>query len=541
MSDIFISYASADRSNAKRFADSLESLGWSVWWDREIPIGKNFDGVIEEELNAAKCVIVLWSKESVRSRWVRTEASSAASRSVLVPVLIDAVPVPLEFTLIQAAQLANWDGDPAHPEYQRLLSAVQELVRTPRKTEPVLPHRPRANSSRTLAIVIIAAVILGVLIWSRTSGRVPSAVEDRSGSTATTNQPPATRNVSDAIDVRNAMSIKVGDRISDGIPAPGAGIIESPHSEDAYVFPATKGQRVYFHVTRFSNGMDQIVWKLVDPSGVEVFNTCLACTDPGLQVLSRDGMYSMVLGSATSTATGSYQLQLFNVPPPNQFPIRIGDRIADGIPGPGAGSIEVPGAEDVYTFTAMARQKIFIHVSDLSTGMDQIKLNLSEDDGMEIYDSCLACSDPGVQTLIKGGKYQISVSNKTNPATGTYRLQLFNVPPPTQFSIRIGDRIRPGQPGPGAGMIESPGSEDVYLFNASAGQKVYFHVLEHGSGMDQIGWRLADDIGMELFNTCLACGAPSIQTLAKGGTYTLTIGHARNAATGTYSLEIGTK
>jgi hypothetical protein len=392
-----------------------------------------------------------------------------------------------------------------------------------------------------VAMVVIAAVILGILIWSRASSlRTPTA-EHPSGDNSTTNQPPVTRDAGSAIDVRNAIPIKIGDRISDGVPSPGAGIIESPHSEDAYVFPATKGQRVYFHVIRISTGMDQIRWRLVGPSGVEVFDSCLGCTEPGLHVLSMDGMYSMVLGSATNPATGSYQVQLINVPPPNQFAIKIGDKISDGIPGPGAGVIEVSGAEDVYTFSAMPRQKVYIHVSDLSTGMDQILLRLSEEDGMEIFNSCLACSDPGVQTLLKGGNYTVSVTNKTNPATGTYRLQLFNVPPPAQFSIRIGDRIRPGQPGPGAGMIESPGSEDVYVFNASPGQKVYFHVLEHGTGMDQMRWRLTDDNGMELFNTCLACSDPGAQALVKGGAYSLTVGHPTNAATGTYAFEIGAK
>ncbi len=81
MNDIFISYASADRTVAHLLADDLEAFGWSVWWEREIPLGKPFDQVIEEELNAARCVIVLWSKESVRSRWVETEAGAAAASS----------------------------------------------------------------------------------------------------------------------------------------------------------------------------------------------------------------------------------------------------------------------------------------------------------------------------------------------------------------------------------------------------------------------------------------------------------------------------
>jgi hypothetical protein len=69
MSDIFISYASADRERARLLADALAQKGWSVWWDRTIPPGEEFDQVIEEALDAAKCVVVLWSKTSTASSW----------------------------------------------------------------------------------------------------------------------------------------------------------------------------------------------------------------------------------------------------------------------------------------------------------------------------------------------------------------------------------------------------------------------------------------------------------------------------------------
>src|SRR5262245_61063827 len=100
MNDIFLSYDRNARTRAQKFAEALESLGWSVWWDREILLGKSFDQVIEEELNAARCVIVLWSKDSIRSRWVKSEASAAIEREKLVPVFIDRVASPLEFRLI---------------------------------------------------------------------------------------------------------------------------------------------------------------------------------------------------------------------------------------------------------------------------------------------------------------------------------------------------------------------------------------------------------------------------------------------------------
>src|SRR4051812_13540774 len=120
MNQIFISYANADRAVAQHMADALESLGWSVWWDREIPFGKPFDQVIEEELNAAQCVVVLWSHDSIKSRWVKTEAGAAADRERLVPVLIEDVAIPLEFRRIQTAMLHGWRGDRNHPEFLQL-------------------------------------------------------------------------------------------------------------------------------------------------------------------------------------------------------------------------------------------------------------------------------------------------------------------------------------------------------------------------------------------------------------------------------------
>lgn len=50
MSDIFISYASADRERAKLLSTALDRRGWSAWWDRTIPPGREYDEVIEEAL-----------------------------------------------------------------------------------------------------------------------------------------------------------------------------------------------------------------------------------------------------------------------------------------------------------------------------------------------------------------------------------------------------------------------------------------------------------------------------------------------------------
>lgn len=105
--------------------------GWSIWWDRQIPAGKTFDEVIEKAINDAKCVVVVWTKESVNSRWVKTEAAEAAERGILIPILLENVKVPFEFRRIQAAQLINWNGDVNDESFIALLSSITATLGKP--------------------------------------------------------------------------------------------------------------------------------------------------------------------------------------------------------------------------------------------------------------------------------------------------------------------------------------------------------------------------------------------------------------------------
>src|SRR5262249_16435250 len=115
MADIFLSYASADRAEAERVATALQKHGRTVWWDRKIIAGDEFDRTIEREIDAARCVVVLWSQTSVGSEWVKNEAAAAAERGTLVPCSIETVKLPLEFRRKQTADLTGWRGNDAHP------------------------------------------------------------------------------------------------------------------------------------------------------------------------------------------------------------------------------------------------------------------------------------------------------------------------------------------------------------------------------------------------------------------------------------------
>ena len=297
-----------------------------------------------------------------------------------------------------------------------------------------------------------------------------------SGAAATTSGAPA-------VAPKGGFAIKIGDKIDEGVPGAGAGDIETPGAKDVYAFNAAPGQRVYFRRLKHGKDMEQIAWTLTDPDGAEVFDSRL-CTEPGVQLLRKGGTYTLTVGSDRVPATGPYTLQLFNVPPPQQFAITVGAPIREDVPGPGAGNIESPGVKDVYTFAAAPGQTVYLRNFEHGKDMEQVSWTLADADGMEVFDSRLY-TEPGVQRLRRGGTYTLTVGSDRVPTAGTYRLQLFNVPPPQQFAIKVGDTIKESTPGAGAGTIESPGAKDIYTFTTPPGQRVYFRKLQHDDGMEQ--------------------------------------------------------
>jgi hypothetical protein len=131
MSDIFISYKREEQLVARRLADALQKMGWSVWWDPKLRAGERFDDAIEEALKDAKSVIVMWSKLSVQSRYVRDEATFALNRNKLVPIQTEEVNLPFRFEGIQTTQLMNWDGSDNFPGFQKLIADLKSILGEP--------------------------------------------------------------------------------------------------------------------------------------------------------------------------------------------------------------------------------------------------------------------------------------------------------------------------------------------------------------------------------------------------------------------------
>ena len=128
MPDIFLSYNREDQAAARRFAEAFKAQGFDVWWDSALRSGETYDQVTEKALREAKAVVVLWSKKSVQSNWVRAEASIGQEHKHLAPVKIEACDLPVMFRLVQTAELSHWKGEAKDPAWLAFLSDVRRLV-----------------------------------------------------------------------------------------------------------------------------------------------------------------------------------------------------------------------------------------------------------------------------------------------------------------------------------------------------------------------------------------------------------------------------
>lgn len=179
---IFISYAHGDHPVAKALAEALTAHGFSVWWDHDIAVGKEWSDAIDRELRTADAVIVIWSRNSLASQWVIEEAQEGARRGVLFPIITQDARPPLGFRTYQAIDFSEWEGDPQAEEFQRLIDAITERTGKERRNlqqsydTAVSRHTITHWKSRNALVSLIAACVSAAYsIWD-VVGRVDGAI-----------------------------------------------------------------------------------------------------------------------------------------------------------------------------------------------------------------------------------------------------------------------------------------------------------------------------------------------------------------------------
>ena len=218
-------------------------------------------------------------------------------------------------------------------------------------------------------------------------------------------------------------------------------------------------------------------------------------------------------------------------------------RVGQDRPSSGAGNIDAPGAIDRYTFgVASAPALVYLH-SELPCTNNELRWNLRDPSGALVNDNEThrLCFDIGRLTLATPGMYTVTVSGVQNSdATGTYGFTVLPVAPDQVFGIRIGESVGPGQPGTGAGSIETPGAIDRYTFQANAGQVVQLTAVQPCSN-EELRWNVRDPTGAivnadDINRICSDIGRLVLNT---AGTYVITVFPiSDNPATGTYGFAL---
>ena len=160
MADVFLSYSKLRRELTEALARDLEAEGYSVWWDTSLLPTDNFRDEIDRQLDQAKAIIILWTPESIESKWVRAEADHADSEHKLINThSSDLIPhrIPKPFNQIHSVNLDN---------RAVILAAVKKLIEShPSRTPASSAENGPPQSSSNQDIIILVHGIRDHALW----------------------------------------------------------------------------------------------------------------------------------------------------------------------------------------------------------------------------------------------------------------------------------------------------------------------------------------------------------------------------------------
>ncbi len=312
---------------------------------------------------------------------------------------------------------------------------------------------------------------------------------------------------------------------------PISGALEPANQTDHYRLSANAYERYTFDLQSRSGGLGAARWRLVDPYGTIVFNT--AFTDPTTSdvaavTLVHPGDYTLLIeGGISDTTIGNYtfavvpQGSVTPPPPLPSSPITLGSAIND--------VLSVAGEQDRYAFSLTTQSLLYF---DALTSNANISWSLMGPTGTVVNTRSFNSSDAvnvGANPVLNlpKGDYNLVVFSTGN-VIGSYAFRLSN--------LNSATLVTPGVP---ISDSLSPANEtDMYRFNASAGDRLYFDT-QIRTNAGNARQRLVDPFGNVLFFSTFIGSDVDVTTLTQSGTYTLLLeGGIADSGIGTYRINI---
>lgn len=145
MPRVFLSHSTQDKDFVENLASRLTKAGLDVWYDKwEIRVGDSIAEKIEDGISASDFLIVVLSKNSVKSPWVRRELDAAITREIsrkgayILPVLAENCEIP---PLLAGKRYANFTTTPDQAFEELIEAVVSRRASTGAGTSSEAHHR----------------------------------------------------------------------------------------------------------------------------------------------------------------------------------------------------------------------------------------------------------------------------------------------------------------------------------------------------------------------------------------------------------------
>jgi hypothetical protein len=181
-SRVFISHSWEDKPLVLRLESKLRASGVEVWVDhRGIRAGDNMPDEISNALQWCTTLLLIWSKASSNSYWVKLEWTSALTLGkAIIPCLVDEVPLPPILSHKTYASLVNLDEgirqlfhslDRSH---QKCETPISEQCQTGNEATKEEVQGKESSSLSSTQVKIISLLSEGPLTRSEISRRLVS-------------------------------------------------------------------------------------------------------------------------------------------------------------------------------------------------------------------------------------------------------------------------------------------------------------------------------------------------------------------------------
>jgi hypothetical protein len=151
----FLSYAHADRGLAAQVVVQLRQREIPIWWDEDLDGGLEFRDTLHAQVKSAHAVLVLWTENSVESRFVRNEAAEAAATKKLVALKSSTFdPAQIPFGLREQHVHIATDVD-------KTVAALARLGVVPAPGHSLTVRLPTTRRRRVPFIIVVTVGVIG--------------------------------------------------------------------------------------------------------------------------------------------------------------------------------------------------------------------------------------------------------------------------------------------------------------------------------------------------------------------------------------------